>query len=135
MCIRDRDDHALSAADLMKISPDDLPQTCLALRDQIKLISSSYPIDAIRDFALSKDQDEPLNIDQGGVFLMIRRPVLDTEIIVLDEAEFTVLKQFENNRCLGDAIAHVLEQHSDFDFQSFLQKHILLETFKYSRFN
>ena len=124
-----RDDKALSAEELAEIAPEDLANVQLLFRDNVQLLHSIYPISDIRDFALSESQDGELDIDKGPAYLMIYRPKLDTEIIILDEAEYFMLLNLKQSNPLGAALEAVMKQHVDFDFQSFLQKHIFLETF------
>ncbi len=124
-----KDDSTLTEGELASIAAEDLDGLYLKLRHSVQLLSSPYPIHDIRDFALSDDQDGQLNIDSGGAFLMIYRPQLDTEIIILDEAEYVMLKALDNGNALGEAVATIIDQYPEFNFQLFLQKHLFLETF------
>ena len=124
-----RDDHALTGEELATIAPEDLGNVQIFPRACVKLLTSPYPVSEIRDFALSDQQDAPVDIDKGPAFLMVYRPHLDTEIIILDEAEYHMLDNMEQLMSLGAAVKDTLEKYEDFDFQAFLQKHIFLETF------
>lgn len=124
-----KDDIALKETDLAEIAPEDLDGVGLHLRNSVRLLASSFPIHDIRDFVLSEKQDGQLNIDSGGVFLMIYRPILDTEILVLNEDEYMMLSSLQNGSSLGNAVEDILNKYSEFDFQLFLQKHLFLETF------
>ncbi len=125
------DDKALTIEDLSKILPEDLSNMPLQLRKSTELLSSSYPLNAIREFCLREDQnnDEQLDLDQSGAPLMIYRPALEVLVVTLNKDEFEMLQNLENNPNLGSALEKTLEQHENFDFQGFLQKHIELETF------
>lgn len=124
-----KDDHALTGEDLAVIAPEDLGNIQIFPRANVKLVRSNYPLSEIRDFALSDGDGDPVDIDKGPAFLMAYRPYLDTEIIILDAAEYDMLDNMQQLMPLGAAVENTLEKHSDFDFQNFLQKHIFLETF------
>ncbi len=123
-----KDDGALSAESLGQVAPDTLGDLKLALRDSVHLLKSEYPIIAIRDFC-EGDQDGTLDLDQGGVHLLVIRPQFKTETVILQEDEFEMLKALQSGQALGEAVDNTLKQHPNFDFQAFLQKHIALETF------
>lgn len=120
------DDEPLTAADLASATPESLK---LELRKSARLISSKYPLSDIRDFCLADDPAKTLNIDTGGVMLMIYRPALDSVIVKLDAAEYAMLDSLKRGTALDDALERTLETHKKFDFQAFLQRHIGLETF------
>ena len=123
------DDTALSENELAQIAPEDLAGTLLTPRDCVKLIQSPYPIHDIRDFAMDDNPQGELDINRGSAFLMVYRPKLDTEIIILEADEFAMLEALQDRKPLGEAVETVLGSHPDFNFQNFLQKHIFLETF------
>lgn len=123
------DDMPLTGEALANIVPEDLGDLKLLTRANVKLLHSPYPISEIRDFALSDGKGEAVDIDKGAAFLMVYRPKLDTEIIILDGDEFAMLEALSNGMALGVAVEETLEQYPSFDFQRFLQKHIFLETF------
>ena len=123
------DDIALSENALAQIAPEDLSEITLKPRSSVYLLQSNYPIHDIRDFALSEDQSDAPDIDSGPAYLMVYRPKLDTEIIILEHAEFEILSLFQAGEALGQAVETIMSKSPDFNFQSFLQKHIFLETF------
>ena len=123
------DDQALSANELGKIAPEDLGNTDLKLRDNIRLISSAYPLLAIDKFCKENNDEGTLDLDQGGVKLMISRPHLTIEVLELDDASYEMLTQLIDGKTLGTTVETVLAKHESFDFQAFLQTHIERETF------
>lgn len=123
------DDTALNADDLARVPSESLEKIHLKSRQSTTLLNSRYPLLAIRDFCLSDHEDQTLDLDQGGVRLMVYRPHLDVEIVNLTPAEFDML-QYLQTRSLGDALSQTINRHPDFDVQCFLQKHITLETFQ-----
>lgn len=124
-----KDDVALGENELAAIAPEDLGNVQVFPRACVKLITSPYPLHDIRDFALSGNSDEQLDIHSGAAHLMVYRPHLETQIIVLNEAEHAMLDNMQQLMPLGAAVEDVLNRYADFDFQAFLQKHIFLETF------
>ncbi len=124
------DDDVLAPDALASLPPENLGDSVLHLRPSATLIESRYPLLQIRDFCLDEDHNAPPNLDKDhGCRLLIVRPQLDVDIVVLREDEFMVLSLLQEETPLGAAVERTLEQFSDFDFTAFLQKHIALETF------
>ena len=84
---------------------------------------------------MAETQDGKLNLDQGGEWLMVTRQSLESETVILDEAEYSMLFGLSQNKTLGEAAQGALDIDPDFDFQGFLQKHLTLETFQAFRPN
>ena len=124
-----QDDQALNADALAAIAPDNLSEASLKPRYSVQLLRSRYPLTSIRAFCMAEKQDGQLNLDQGGEILMVHRPSLDTQTVILDEDEFMMLEHLQTSS-LGEATEKTLKKFPDFDFQAFLQKHIALETFQ-----
>lgn len=124
-----QDDTALKADALAAIAPDDLPNISLKPRHSVQLLRSRFPLTAIREFCMADKQDGQLNLDQGGEALMVYRPELETQTVILSEDEFMMLEQLQTSS-LGEAAEKTLKHFPDFDFQAFLEKHITLETFR-----
>lgn len=123
------DDFPLTADELSSIAPEELGDTTLKLRDNIRLITSRYPLLAIDRFCKQNNQDGTLDLDQGGLKLMVSRPALKIEVLELDDVSFEMLLQLMHGVPLGQAVEHVLNIDETFDFQAFLQTHLKLETF------
>ena len=124
-----QDDAALKAEELVAIAPEALGDLKLELRDSVSLLSSKYPLSAIKTFCEKENRgDEMLDLNQDDVKLMICRPALKTEILELDSASFSMLKHLQD-KTLGEAVESVINEYPDFDFQAFLQSQIQLETF------
>lgn len=124
------DDAALRAEDLAELLPEKLGDLKLALRDNVHLVRSHYPLTAIRDFCMAEVQDGTLNIGQGGEMLMVYRSNLEGASVILQADEYLMLEHLGQGEALGAAVEGVLNEHESFDFQGFLQKHLTLETFK-----
>ena len=124
-----QDDEALSAEALSAIAPEDLGDLELCVRNSVQLIQSPYPLTAIRDFCMDDERGDKLDLNQGGDYIMVYRPQLDTQVIKLAEDEFEMLNNLMSGKTLGEAVENTLNTYPSFDFELFLQKHIILETF------
>jgi len=122
------DQAPLTAEQLATIPPEQLIDACPKVSDYAKLIHSPYPLIAIRDFC-DNGADGTLDMDQGGVHLMITRPNLSIDVVMLEADEFMMLSLLQHGKSLGQAVEAVIAEFPDFDFQNFLQKHLHLETF------
>jgi hypothetical protein len=125
------DDGPLSPADLESISHCELADMTLRLRSSVRLLESHWPLLAIREFCLQENRDdsETLDLDQGGCKIMVYRPALSVELVSVDLAEYDFLHGIQAGRPLGSIAETALQTHQHFDFQGFLQKLLILETF------
>ncbi len=123
-----QDDAPISADALAQISPEELGEAVLSLRQSATLLRSSYPLLQIRDFCLHAKEAPDLSkvID---IYLMIYRPHLDVHIITLEKDEYHFLHLLAHQKPLGEALEQASEKFSTFDFTLFLQKHVSLGTF------
>ena len=125
-----QDDEALTAEGLSQIAPEALGETKLSLRTSIQLIYSRWPLLKIQEFCAQENPQGTLDMDQGGVKVVVFRSDLDTQLLELSDDEYEILTLLQNEKTLGEAVEKTLENHPEFDFQSFLQKQLSLETFK-----
>ncbi len=116
-----------------EITEHDLINLTLELRPSAHLISSAFPIAEIRSFCLSdgNEEDTPLPSINNNIrtYTLINRIQMDVEIVPLEDHEYGLLFLLNKGTPLGKALDTVISQYPDFDFTSFLQKHIELETF------
>lgn len=124
-----QDDFPLTKEDLSEIAPNDLDMFHLKLRHSVHLLCSPWPLPDIRDFCLSEDHDQELDIRSEGVYLMVHRPQLDPVISTLSAGEYEFLNLVQT-KALGEATAAALDLFPDFDLASLLQRHLSLETFQ-----
>jgi hypothetical protein len=125
-----QDDAVLQPQDLAAIAPDDLAATNLPLRASARLVASPYALEKIRAFCVEEQNPEAvLDVNQGASRLLVYRPALDVLIVSLSEEDFSFLNALACGQTLGDALEHTLTQYPAFDFQAFLQRHIMLESF------
>ncbi len=123
-----KDHETLTAEDFGKILPEHLPETIIKIGSSVQLITFDYPVTTIRDYCLSDDQEQTLDISTGEEILLIHRPELEVFITPIAEDEYAMLENLKQHN-LGDAVEITLLQYPDFDFQPFLQKHLDIKTF------
>lgn len=122
------DGVALRGEELAAVVPDALGDLVLGLMPSVELFESDYPVLAIKEFCENGAEGQ-LDLDQGGVRVMVSRPALEVQIVPLEADEFLALSLFKDGGALGASVEEVMEAYPSFDFQGFLQKHLLLETF------
>lgn len=125
------DDKPLTPFYLQNIHGCEVADIIFRLRSSVKLLESSWPLLAIREFCMleNRDESQTLDLDQGGCNIMLYRPTLSVEVASVDMPEYKFLRGIQAGKPLGDILANVLQTYPDFDFQKFLQKHLALETF------
>lgn len=124
-----KDEGALTPQSLGNIPEAELSTLPLILMDHVKLIQSLYPLDEIYNFCNTENPDGELDLNAGGVKLMIFRADLETHLKTLSDSEFHFLSLCEKQAALSDAIAETVNTYPDFDFGAFLQTFLPLETF------
>lgn len=135
------DDKPLTPDALQNVPLDELADMVLPLRLSVRLLESRWPLVAVRNFCLkenrpgSHDESETLDLSHGGCRVMVYRPGLAADIVPLEPAEYAFLQDMRAGKTLGGALETTLKTVPDFDFQSFLQKHLTLETFSVPRAN
>lgn len=125
-----RDDDPLTAESLGKVPPEALPDLAVRLRHSVCLIESEYPLMDIRAMCLNPDQAKPLDLEAGGVKLMIHRPVFTVIYTEINDDEWALFKNLQAGYTLGQAVERTLEAFPALDFQEFLQKFLQAETFQ-----
>ena len=95
-----------------------------------RLLSSDYPI--LQIWQVNQDDycgDQTVNLDQGGVdLLVIRRANLDIQMQILEAGEFTLLQTLATGHSFGDACEQALATQPDFDVPASFQKHVVQYT-------
>ena len=122
------DDEALTARDLAAFPPEALGDLVLKPRESVRLIRSSYALDALRSYCLEPG-GQPPNLNKK-TYLLVLRPSLDVAIVKLEHSEYFFLGLLDNRVSLGAAAAETLERYHGFDFTVFFEKFLSLETFK-----
>ena len=130
-CEHAKDDVALRAEDLQNLM--NAEDVHLLLRTSAYLLSSEYALTDIRNFALDPEnhqKEAPAIKQSDNTYILIYRPYLKAEYLTLSKEEYDFFRLLEDKNPLNAALEQQLQTHQAFDFQSFLQKFISLETFR-----
>lgn len=120
------DDFPLPADALAKISNDKLTETVLNLRASATLIKSNYPLIDLWNFCLNNHPAPDMSV-KNDHYVIVYRPALDVQFVPLLQDEYAFLSAL-NREPLGQALEITVEDHPNFNFVSFLQKHISMKT-------
>lgn len=88
---------------LKQVPSDQYEQLIFTLHPASKLIKFHYPILRIIDLC-TNETNEPININDGGINLLIIRRDLDISLVALNYSEFTFLSALDEGRPLKDAL-------------------------------
>ena len=104
---------------LESVTPDQVHQLHFTLHPASSLIRFHYPI--LRIIDLCKGEiDEDINIDEGGINLLLIRRELEMMLVPLSHAEFTFLCALNNNETLGKAMDETILSYPDFKLEEHL---------------
>ncbi len=93
-----------------------------------RLIASAYPLLAIWQANQPDTQDVSVDLDAGGVQLLVFRRGLEVEFKLLSKGEYALLDAVVNGAALHAAGAAALDAEADFDLARYLQQHAALGT-------
>ena len=127
-----KDDQTLTADDLTKLDPENFEQTIFYLKNSTRIIDTAYPLDQIYHFCKNKsDSDDMLHIENESTYLLISRLQWDPTLFKLDKSEYMFFSMIKDGKTLGEILEIILDMYPNFDFSSFLQNYITLETFSH----
>ena len=119
----DRDSLRLS--DLAAVPPDRREMLTFDLHPSSRLLASAYPIHRIWQVNQpDARRDAPVDLAEGGVFLLVRRHGHEVAIETLDHAGFCMLSLFAAGRNLDEASRYAASVQPGFDLAAFLQRHV-----------
>ena len=112
------DAPALDAALLANVAPEDYERLTFAIHPTTRIVASCYPIHAIWDLHQGPD-DQPenatVNLGVGGEDVLITRPALDVQVIVLGPGEAAFIYDLTDGATLGGAFARAQGAADGFD--------------------
>lgn len=122
-----RDDQPLNPETLSEASDD----IHFDLRHSVFLIESDYPLTAIRDYCLSEDENAPdLDIgSQGKEYILVHRPYLKAEVVLLDEQTYLFLRYLEKKWTLEKIFETLLAKQPNTQPETLLYKLFELNVF------
>jgi len=104
---------ALSALEFSAVHPEQLSLAKLLLHPSLRLLESPYPVLQIWNANQDGNQnDEPIDLDSGGVTLCSYRPRDDVYLRRLDRATYTLLYTLEQRANLETAMCRAEESES-----------------------
>lgn len=110
-------DHpALDLKALEHIAADQYHQLHFVLHPASRIIKFHYPILRIIDLCKG-EVDEEININEGGVNLLIIRRHLDIMLAPLPTPDFIFLTALQNGKSLAEALEATLRSDSDFKLE------------------
>jgi hypothetical protein len=114
---------------LASVPPDRYNALVFCLHPACRLLASSYPIHRIWQVNQT-DATETAAVDlaEGGVHLLVARPVAGVEIELLRAAEFAALRALGQGSTLGEALAAAVERDTAFDPGTFLRRRVAART-------
>ena len=124
-----KDEDYFTREDLAAIAPEELGEQNFTLADHVRFMRSAYPVDAIRDFALSDQSGDAPDMEAGGVILMVFRKNLDSAIVTIDESFYAAFEALRAGHTLETALEAGFATNPDFPVQDFLHFSLEHETF------
>lgn len=115
---------------LSQVAPEKLEDIKFKLHPSVHLISSNFPIHRL--WEISQDgYDGEINVDinSGGVDILIVRPEYKINTIILEKGEYAFLRALQNEQTLATAFEYACLDNENFDVGEALQKFVLNGTF------
>lgn len=117
-------DHAeLNIKSLEEVPPDQYQMLHFILHPASRVMKFHYPILRIIDLCKG-DMDEEININEGGVKLLVTRRHLEVVLITLSPADFTFLNALQDNKILAQALEEALAVDAEFNLEQRLPEWI-----------
>jgi hypothetical protein len=119
-------DHGpLALASLANFAPDDYGRLGFRLHPACGLIASTCPIDRIWAAHQGGPVDAAaIDLSQGPVWLLVRRPQFEVSVLPLSAGEFTWLSRLEAGRTLDAATLAAGKVDPAFDLGAMLARHV-----------
>lgn len=111
------DATAVAADALGQIAPDALMQAKFSFAPSMEIVESPYPIAAIWHFNMTEGAPKPEAVAET---VMISRPALDLDMIVLPPDQAVFLKALKDGETLGHAFESATATHEKFDLSAAL---------------
>ena len=108
----------LDAADLAAMPPEHLPTLIVALTPGTALVRSTYPVDRIWSASQPGAGEATVDLDGGGVRLLVMRRPDDAGFVALGEGEATLVEALGRGLTLGDAAVAALGAEPGFDLST-----------------
>jgi hypothetical protein len=101
------------------------PELRFALAAWVRLFESPFPVHRIWQISQENRSDEAgIDLDEGGVQLLVRRERYEVLIEPMRPAEFAMLRALQSGYGFGEAFAYAQSLDIAFDPEAFLQRHV-----------
>jgi hypothetical protein len=123
-------DHApLDLGRLAAVAPDRYDALTFCLHPACRLLASPYPVHRIWQVNQAEVADTAtVDLAEGGVHLLVARPVAGVELDLLAAAEFAALATLARGETLGVALEHAEQADAAFDAGRFLRRRVAART-------
>ena len=126
------DDQALDVNELAQVAEDQLPHLRFEFRQSFALLKSMHPLDEIVDVCRAQmdksDQDQKI-LSHRGVHLIVFRPELAVELLVITGDEFEFLSALYAQKNMQEAVERLHQLNFDEDLAAVFQKFLQLGIF------
>lgn len=117
--------HPFPVETLRSVPPGQYDALIFQLHPSVRLLQSDYPV--LRIWQANQPDapaDAVVDLDQGGVQLLVIRRGLDVQIEALEPGEYTLLSAFARSLPLAAADATAVVEEPELDLMRALYKHI-----------
>ncbi len=114
---------------IAEVSEDAQPSLCFVLQPAARLLASPYPV--LRIWQVNQAGyagAAEVNLDEGGIHLLVRQRQLEIEFWTLGAGEFALLSRLADDDTLGDAVAAALAVEPELDVGAVLARHVAAAT-------
>jgi len=119
---------AFDLAALSAVTPEQYGALRFGLSPATRLLASAYPLLAIWQANQPQAHDAVVDLNTGGVQLLVFRRALDVEFKILSPGEYALLAAWQAGAPLHDAGTAALDVEANFDLARCLQQHVALGT-------
>ncbi len=112
------DREPLSADDLSRVAPDDIPRLVMEFLPSLGIVSSNHPVFSIWSTNTADEEVEPVDLASGGEDVLVVRPQLEVEVRRLPVGAFAFISALSDGVCLAAAFEHTRTSMPDFDLQT-----------------
>ena len=124
------DNEKIDRNKLAAVPPEQLENLKFKLHPSVYLVSSDYPLDKIKDMVEKSDDGddqaggEQINLDQGGVNLLVVRPEYEVNLIVISDAEYEFLRNIKEGKGLFESFEQAIAKDESFDISKAIAKFV-----------
>jgi hypothetical protein len=118
----DRD--AMPLQSLRAVPEEHYLELRFSLAPACRLLESVYPVHRIWQLSQAADDEARVDLDQGGVRLLVRREGYAVVLEPLQPAEFAMLRALQSGYGFAEAFAYAQSLDETFDPAAFLQRHV-----------